>query len=242
MRKNFLAFVVMASVAGTGFAKDVKKPESQSKLATEAPLQLKTPTEQASYASGVMTVRNFKNYKIPFDVEVLIRAIRDTAEGKKLAMDDRELNRVLSGLQSDIRRNEVRSREEKRFDNLKKGDAYLLDYKKKEGVQALPNGVLYKAEKTGTGKKPTEDDTVEVIYKGSKLDGTVFDATPEGKPAALKMKQTIPGWREALKLMPVGSKWQIVIPATQAYGDRGVGNVIEPNETLIFDVELVGIK
>ena len=124
---KFCAVALMACFATTALAKETGKAEAAKPASEEAPIQLKTPTDLASYASGVMTVRNFVNYKIPFDVEVLIRAIRDTAGGKKLAIEEQELKRVLSGLQTDIRRNEVRSREEKRFANLKKGDEYLLE-------------------------------------------------------------------------------------------------------------------
>jgi FKBP-type peptidyl-prolyl cis-trans isomerase FklB len=106
----------------------------------------------------------------------------------------------------------------------------------------LSNGVLYQILKAGSGSKPAATDSVEVKYRGTKLDGVEFDATPEDKAATLNMNQTIMGWREALKQMPVGSKWKIVIPPQLAYGERGVGEVIGPDETLVFEVELVGIK
>lgn len=107
----------------------------------------------------------------------------------------------------------------------------------------LPSGVEYKVITAGQGKKPTEADTVLCNYKGTFVDGTEFDSSAEaGKPVPFEIKTVIPGFKEALELMPVGSKWQIVIPASLAYGERGAGNVIGPNATLIFEVELVSIQ
>ncbi len=106
----------------------------------------------------------------------------------------------------------------------------------------LPSGVQYKILKAGDGKKPIESDLVEVHYRGTLLDGTEFDGTEAGLPATLKVSALIVGWKEALKLMPAGSKWQIFIPPQFAYGERGVGSDIGPNETLVFELELLAIK
>lgn len=207
-----------------------------------APVQLKTQKDRVSYASGVTTVRNFNKNNIAFDVDLIIRGIRDAAEGKKLALDEKELSATLSALQTDLRRAQAATHQELASKNRKRGEEFLTEFKKQEGVKTLPNGVLYQVLKAGEGKKPVETDTVEVKYRGMKLDGSEFDATPEGKTASLRMNQTIMGWREALKQMPVGSRWKIVIPHLLAYGERGVGEVIGPNETLVFEVELVSIK
>jgi FKBP-type peptidyl-prolyl cis-trans isomerase FklB len=102
--------------------------------------------------------------------------------------------------------------------------------------------VQYKVIKEGTGKKPTGSDSVECSYRGTLLDGTEFDATEPGKPATLKVNQLIPGWQEAMKLMPAGSTWKIFVPSQLAYAERGVGRDIGPNETLIFEVELLAVK
>ncbi len=198
--------------------------------------------EKVSYATGVSTVRNFTKNSVPFDFDAMVRGMRDALEGKKLEMSEKEMRAVLQGLQADLRRAMAANHRDLGDKNRKRGQDFLTEFKKKDGVNALPNGVLYRVLKAGDGPKPTENDSVVVNYRGSLIDGTEFDASLEGKPATLRMNQTIMGWREALKQMPVGSKWQIAIPHLLAYGDRGVGETIGPNETLVFEVELVGIK
>src|SRR6185436_13169844 len=112
--------------------------------------------------------------------------------------------------------------------------------KKKEGVVTLPSGLQYKIITAGTGPKPKASDTVTTNYKGTLVDGTVFDSTYDRKePATFQVGGVIKGWTEALQLMPVGSKWQLVIPPDLAYGEHGAGGVIPPGATLIFEVELV---
>ena len=107
----------------------------------------------------------------------------------------------------------------------------------------LPSGLQYKILKAGDGKKPTENDTVECNYRGTLINGTEFDSSyRRGQPATFGVGQVIPGWREALQLMPVGSKWELYVPSDLAYGERGAGRDIGPNATLVFEVELLAIK
>jgi FKBP-type peptidyl-prolyl cis-trans isomerase FklB len=128
-------------------------------------------------------------------------------------------------------------------DNRKAGESFLAENKKKEGVVTLPSGLQYKVLKAGDGKKPTDADTVECHYRGTLINGTEFDSSYlTGQPATFKIAGVIPGWREALKLMPVGSKWQLFVPSQLAYGARGKGGSIGPNAALIFEVELLAIK
>jgi FKBP-type peptidyl-prolyl cis-trans isomerase FklB len=127
--------------------------------------------------------------------------------------------------------------------NKKEGDAFLAANKTKEGVVTLPSGLQYKILKAGTGPKPKTTDTVISNYKGTLINGTEFDSSyKRGQPATFPVGQVIKGWTEALQLMPVGSKWQIFVPADLAYGQRGAGPDIGPNATLIFEVELMSIK
>jgi FKBP-type peptidyl-prolyl cis-trans isomerase FklB len=127
--------------------------------------------------------------------------------------------------------------------NKKDGDAFLAANKGKDGVVTLPSGLQYKILKQGNGPKPTANDTVECNYRGTLIDGKEFDASSKhGGPASFPVGGVIKGWTEALQLMPVGSKWQLFVPADLAYGDRGAGADIGPDATLIFEVELLSIK
>lgn len=124
-----------------------------------------------------------------------------------------------------------------------KGEAFLAENAKKEGVKTLPSGLQYKVLKDGTGKQPGRADTVSVHYKGTLIDGTVFDSSyKRGEPAEFGVTQVIKGWTEALQLMKEGAKWQIFLPSSLGYGDRGAGDLIGPNETLVFEVELLKVK
>jgi FKBP-type peptidyl-prolyl cis-trans isomerase FklB len=141
-----------------------------------------------------------------------------------------------------MRQRNVASKQLAMGENKKKGDAFLADYKTQTGAMSLPSGVLYKVMKEGIGRKPIESDMVAVHYRGTLINGTEFDSTETGRPANLKISSLIVGWKQALAMMPTGSKWQIVIPSQLAYGERGVGNDIGPNEVLVFDLELVAIN
>lgn len=123
------------------------------------------------------------------------------------------------------------------------GVKFLEENKKKEGVQTTASGIQYKVNTMGTGPKPLATDRVKVHYTGKLIDGTVFDSSVErGEPAVFPLNGVIPGWTEALQLMPVGSKWTIYLPSDLAYGERGAGQQIPPHSTLIFEVELISIE
>lgn len=124
-----------------------------------------------------------------------------------------------------------------------KGEAFLAENAKKEGVKTLPSGLQYKVIKDGAGKQPGKADTVSVHYKGTLIDGTEFDSSyKRGEPAEFGVTQVIKGWTEALQLMKEGAKWQIFLPSSLAYGERGAGALIGPGETLVFEVELLKVK
>jgi FKBP-type peptidyl-prolyl cis-trans isomerase FklB len=126
--------------------------------------------------------------------------------------------------------------------NKKEGDEFLAANAKKEGVVSLPGGLQYKILTAGQGRNPTDEDTVVCNYRGTLLDGKEFDSSYGRGPATFGVKDVIPGFREAVKLMSAGAKWQIFIPASLAYGERGAGNVIEPNATLVFEIEMISIQ
>jgi FKBP-type peptidyl-prolyl cis-trans isomerase FklB len=128
--------------------------------------------------------------------------------------------------------------------NKRAGAAYLKATMKKTGVVTLPSGLQYKIIKAGTGNKPTENDNVTCRYRGTLIDGTEFDSSEMlGYPVTFNMKDSVvKGWTEALKLMPAGSKWQVVIPPELAYGEKGAGRDIGPNATLLYEIELIAVN
>jgi FKBP-type peptidyl-prolyl cis-trans isomerase FklB len=211
-------------------------------VSAEEPLVLKTQKEKVSYGIGVDVVRNIKQQGIEVDMDALMKGIKDAFAGEKLLMTEKDLRATMNAFQADLRRKQ-RANRTAAADNKRMGEAFLAENKTKEGVVALPSGLQYKILKAGEGKKPTDADTVECHYQGTIINGSVFDSSDlGGQPATLEVKGLIPGWREALKLMPVGSKWQLFIPPQLAYGEREEGGIIGPNSTLIFEVELLAIK
>jgi FKBP-type peptidyl-prolyl cis-trans isomerase FklB len=159
-----------------------------------------------------------------------------------MKMSDREIRAAMNAVQVELRRTMATNLRELSAKNRRRGTEFLAAYKAKPDVKAMSNGVLYRVLKAGDGPKPVESDTVITRYRGTSIDGVEFDATLEGKTSALRVNQVIVGWREALKQMPVGSKWEMVVPAPLAYGERGIGELVGPNEVLVFDVELLEIK
>jgi FKBP-type peptidyl-prolyl cis-trans isomerase FklB len=160
-----------------------------------------------------------------------------------MLMTDEEAKVALTTLQSELRKKQDELKEQAGAANKKEGDAFLVANKTKPGVVTLPSGLQYKVLKEGTGAKPTASDTVVCEYRGTLINGTEFDSSyKRGQPATFGVGQVIKGWTEALQLMPVGSKWQLVLPSDLAYGDKGAGADIGPNATLIFEVELLSIQ
>jgi FKBP-type peptidyl-prolyl cis-trans isomerase FklB len=199
-----------------------------------------TQKQKVSYSIGVDMARNIRRHGVEVDMDLVTKGLRDVLSGGKLLMTDDELRKTLNTFQAEIKLKQIQARRMAAEDNRKKGEAFLSENKKKEGVVTLPSGLQYKILKEGNGKKPTEADTVECNYRGALIDGTELDSSKAGKPNTLKVTGVIPGWKEALQLMPVGSKWQLFIPPHLAYGERGAAQ-IGPNATLIFEVELLAI-
>jgi FKBP-type peptidyl-prolyl cis-trans isomerase len=207
---------------------------------------LKTQKDKVSYSFGVEVVRNFKRQGIEVDADLLLKGIRDALSGGNLLMTDDEIRKTIVTFQAEIKQKRTKARATLAKDaeeNKKEGDAFLAENRTREGIVTLPSGLQYKILKMGDGKRPTEADTIEVNYRGTLINGTEFDSSYRaGQPATFTVKGVIPGWREALKLMPVGSKWQLFVPSHLAYGPRGIPPNIGPNATLIFEVELLAIK
>lgn len=203
---------------------------------------LSAPKDRASYALGVETIRNLMREGGEFNLDLMVQGMRDGLAGKELLMTDKEIRKAMNDFTSSVRQKHAQLRRIAAEENRKKGDAFLSANASKPGVVSLPSGVQYRVIRAGEGKKPTDADTVLCNYRGTLVDGKEFDATEPGKPEALKLSQLIAGWKEALKLMPTGSRWEIVVPSKLAFGARGAGRDIGPNDTLIFDVELLAIQ
>jgi FKBP-type peptidyl-prolyl cis-trans isomerase FklB len=195
-----------------------------------------------SYSLGVQTSRTFVKDDVDIDIDMFIKGLKDGMGGKPLLVTDDQLHKLINNFQSDLRRNLKKTRSIAAGENMRKGKEFLDENKKKPNVVTLPSGLQYLVIKEGDGKKPVDADTVECNYKGTLINGTQFDANDAGTPATMKVTQLIGGMKEALKLMSVGSHWQLFVPSSLAYGPRAVGAEIGPNETLIFDLELVSIK
>ena len=204
----------------------------------------KTPEEKSSYAIGVDMARNLKRQGMEVELDFVIRGLQDGLSGEKLLLSEKDYRQVLIGVQTVARRKQAQYRGHTVAEiNLKRGEFFLDENKAKSGVTALPSGLQYQVIKAGAGPKPTDADTVECYYRGTLLDGSEFICTNPGQPATVKVKEAnCLGWKEALQLMPVGSKWRCFLPSKLAYGARGVGRDIGPSETIILDLELVAIE
>jgi FKBP-type peptidyl-prolyl cis-trans isomerase FklB len=226
--------------AKTPAAKTAQTPGTKA----AAPMALTTPKQKSSYAIGLSIGKTMKRDGVDVDSAALARGLRDAVNGSKPLLNDQDAQAALVALQLEVRKRQEAERTMALEANKKVGDAYLAANKAKDGVVTLPSGLQYKILKEGTGPKPTTSDTVVCNYKGTLIDGTEFDSSDKhGQPATFPVGQVIKGWTEALQLMPVGSKWQLVVPSDLAYGERGAGqgSNIGPNTTLIFEVELLSI-
>jgi FKBP-type peptidyl-prolyl cis-trans isomerase len=225
------------------------KPSTATKSATTrtgtaTTLTLKTQREKNSYALGMNIGTGLKKQGANASVDPILvsRGLRDALSGAKTAMTEDEMRAALQQLQNEVRGAQEAKAHSEGAAARKEGDAFLAANKSKDGVQTLPSGLQYKVLQQGSGPKPTASDTVTVNYRGTLINGKEFDSSyKRGQPISFPVGGVIKGWTEALQLMPVGSKWQLFIPADLAYGDRGAGADIGPGETLIFDVELISI-
>ncbi|MCD4720252.1 MAG: FKBP-type peptidyl-prolyl cis-trans isomerase [Desulfobacula sp.] len=196
--------------------------------------------KQISYALGYDIFDKLKeNFKL--DPEFFMMGAKDNHE-KQPKLTQEKLRQILISYQRLARQKQIERITMESKENREKGLKFLEENKQKEGVVTLPSGLQYRVVIEGDGPLPKATDTVECHYKGTLIDGTVFDSSYQrGKPATFQVGGVIQGWIEALQMMKVGSKWELTIPPDLAYGDRGAGAIIKPGSTLIFDVEVLGI-
>jgi len=237
------------SSTGTAAAKPqagtaAKKPgtASTAKPGAAAPA-LTTDRDKASYAIGANIGKSMKKEGVDLDPAIVARGMKDGFSGGKLLLTDEQAQAALVAFSAAMKKREEVHLAAIGAANQKQGEAFLAANKSKAGIVTLPSGLQYKILATGTGPKPTTEDTILCNYRGTLLNGTEFDASEKhGGPATIPVGGVIKGWTEALQLMPVGSKWELYIPPDLAYGNRQAGPDIGPNSTLIFNVELVSIQ
>ncbi len=214
-------------------------------LAIQAPVHaevskpLATTVEKFSYGVGLQIGQQLKNQGLSgVDSRAIAMAIEDILKGRDLRVSMDEMREAATAYQNELNVAKLAATEK----NKAAGEKFLEQNSTREGVVVLDSGVQYRVVESGTGESPTESDTVLVHYRGRLLDGTEFDSSyGRGQPTELGVGQVIPGWQQVLQLMPAGSKWEVWIPASLAYGTQGAGS-IGPNETLYFDIELIEIK
>jgi FKBP-type peptidyl-prolyl cis-trans isomerase FklB len=206
------------------------------------PLVLTTAKDKQSYAIGLNVGKSLHRDDIDVDPKIVLQGLKDAMAGGAVLLTDDQIKTVMTDLQSQVRQKQEEKKQALVESNKKDGTAFLAANATKPGVVTLPSGLQYKILTPGTGPKPTATDSVVCNYRGTLLDNTEFDSSyKRGQPATFPVTGVIKGWTEALQLMPVGSKWQLFIPADLAYGERAQGPG-GPNSTLVFEVELLSIQ
>lgn len=226
--KQFIAIAVVLSLAGGIVSAQTKTPT--------------TEKEKISYSIGINIAKNLKLQGVDIDEAAFIDGVKDELHGAKPAVSEQEMEQVLEKFQKEMMEKASAKRKVDADKNKKAGEDFLAANKKKPGVKTLPDGLQYKVITLGKGAKPTAKNTVKVNYRGTLIDGTEFDSSyKRNEPIEFPLGQVIKGWTEGLQLMPVGSKFEFYIPSNLAYGENAPAT-IGPDQTLIFEVELLSIK
>ncbi len=240
--------VLTLAVACKPIDKDAKAGDAKSDPADKSTAATKIeglPTEkqQISYVIGMDIGKNIKPIKDEVDLATINKAIDDVLADRKLLVNDEQMGTVMQAFATKMQAKQKAEMEAKAKTNLEEGTKFFADNGKKPGVLTTASGLQYQVVTMGKGVKPTPADNVRVHYTGTLLDGTKFDSSHDrNEPAQFAVGAVVPGWTEALQLMPVGSKFKLWIPGKLGYGEAGVpGAPIGPNQTLVFDVELLEI-
>ncbi len=205
--------------------------------------QLKSPAAKLSYALGLEIGSSLKRMQADINLADFVRGLEDMVKGRDLLLTPQQAAGVRKDFFKKMRAAQVRKSKALADKNRKEEDAFLARNKKKKGVITTASGLQYIVLRQGKGSNPKATDRVTVNYRGSLINGTVFDSSyKRGRPATFPVKGVIPGWTEALQLMKVGGKYRLFIPSDLAYGKQGAGSLIGPNSLLIFEVELLAIN
>lgn len=253
MHKSLSVTTAVLLTAAAVCAQKGGKPAGQAAAPAEAKaapaaaaggeVALNDQRSRVSYILGNNIGQNMKRDDLDLDLDALLLGIKDALAGQESRVSDADTEAAMQKFQQDVQAQRQKAAGEMAEKNKSSGASFLAENAKREGVKTTASGLQYEVIKEGSGPKPKASDTVEVHYHGTLPDGTVFDSSVErGEPATFPVGQVIPGWVEALQLMPVGSKWKLFIPSDLAYGERGAPPDIQPNQPLIFEVELLNIK
>ena len=200
---------------------------------------METEKQKLSYTMGQQIGNGIMQDKLDVETESLVLGVTHALNGEESILSKTEMQTAIEQFQKEMqaKANEVKG------GNTDKGIDFLKENATKDGVKTLESGMQYIVLNQGDGEKPAATDTVDVHYEGTLINGTVFDSSiKRGEPATFPVNGVIQGWQEALQLMEVGTKWKVFIPSELAYGEHGAGGAIGPNETLIFEMELLAIK
>lgn len=245
MKKIYLSTLAIALIGMTmaGCNEDKVAKNADKQEATAKKVALTTPQEKLGYAIGLQIGAQLAATKDAMHTESLVLGIKDALENKEPRLTNEEMQAAKMAFQQEVQQRAQAEMAMIGEKNKTEGEAFLTQNKTKEGVVTLPSGLQYKVIQAGTGATPTAADTVVTHYTGTLINGQVFDSSVQrGEPATFPVGGVIAGWTEALQHMKVGGKWQLFIPAELAYGERGAGQMIAPNSTLLFDIELLEIK
>lgn len=235
MKKTLLSAASLAIVLLTGCEKGAE-------METDKELTLDTLEQKVSYTIGVSIAENVQVQDFAFDVDTFAQAVADVKAGRESQMSEEEMRATMRSFQTIQREAAMSKAKEESAENIAAGQAFLASKAQEDGVEKTESGLHYKVITKGDGAIPKASDQVVAHYKGTLIDGTVFDSSYDrGQPATFGVSNLIPGWVEALQLMPVGSKWELYVPSDLGYGDRGTPS-IPPGSTLIFELELLELK
>lgn len=208
-------------------------------------IKLKSREDSLAYAFGIVNYNALQQDSVSLDAKIMAKGMLDGKAGKPMMQDADARNYIMTYFNE---RQRLKAEQKAVLDKelykdwIKQNEDFLAKNKERQGVTTTASGLQYEVIKMGTGEKPTAQSTVKVHYVGTLIDGTEFDSSiKRGEPVTFPVMGVIPGWSEALQLMPVGSKWKLYIPENLGYGAEGVENVIKPFSTLIFEVELLEI-
>jgi FKBP-type peptidyl-prolyl cis-trans isomerase len=238
-----LALVSVATLQACNQKPPASEPAAPAEAAAPASVSLTTSEQRLSYGIGYSMGQRMVADSIPLESSAFTAGVTDSLEGADPRLTEEEIQKEMQAYQEKAQAEQQAAQAALGEANVALAEAFLAENAGKEGVIVTDSGLQYEIITVGEGEMPGPDDTVEVHYAGTLIDGTEFDSSySRGETVSFGVSQVIPGWTEALQLMPTGSKWKLAIPAELAYGPGGAGQVIGPNAALLFEVELIGVS